>query len=301
MFGLADMIVVEGFNRAFANLRYNPHHLEFITCGYHDTPFLKSLHGEKYIEQIVKLITENKVFIEPGYRLDAVKFPSIAVIASYTESDQFIGDYGDSFEQTVINPIVYKEFDAKGFSEDKKSLIVSKELGVQEVAYPGRVLRAPSGTKYRIVQTEIKDTSVEIFVDVEIDQLLQGWKIQSVDTSKVAAVNTSLSTADVSIQLTTTGDIEVHKLLALVCRYALKWNRKFFESQGLQVSTSSQRYPIITDETQSIIQTQFNLSGKIADSWIIQETVNPAELDYTLCVVPDKNDESKEHVGPFQI
>lgn len=301
MFGLADMTVIEGFNRAFANLRRNPHHLEFITCSYHATPYLRDLHGDKYIEQVVKLITENRIFVEPGYRLDAAKFPSITVIASYTEDQQFIGDYGDSYEQSVVKPTIYKTFDSKALSADKKTLTAPKGLDVELYALPGRVLVAPDNTKYRIVQTVITDAGVEIFTDVEMPQILPSWKIQSLDVSRIAEVNTSLNNADISIQLTTTGDIEVHKLLGLVCRYALKWNRRFFESQGLQVSVSSQSYPTITDETQMIIQTQFRLSGKITDSWIVQESNNPAELDYNMCVVPQKEDESKEHVGPLPI
>jgi hypothetical protein len=129
------------------------------------------------------------------------------------------------------------------------------------------------------------DTTVTIYCTEQLPKKrLIDWQVVTTESSRVAVIHSSGNAANVSIDLKSSGDIETHKLLALVIRYCLRYGRYLMDANGLQVSTSNQNYPAMFDEDQSIFQTVFTLQGKIWDNWIQTEKNNPQGI--SLEVIP---------------
>lgn len=285
MFGLVDMIVIEVIERGLENLRLNPHHLEFILGGYHQSKFLTKLHGGRYVQQCVDYITQNKIHVEPYYVLDTNRIPNIAVLATYHEDTQFFGDYGSTCSTLSMQPKCYAHFDASNISTDKLSLFISSSYKIEDTIRIG-MLVVNGEFSASVTSVFVRDGLTEIYVNKKLPQKLKGWKIQSIATPKYTQTASSLNSANVMIKMKSSGDIEVHKLLCLVLRYCLRFGRVQLDSLGLQNTKLSQEMTVLEDPDQSIFATSFSISGVIADTWINAESEGPAFINLKICAVP---------------
>jgi len=285
MFSVADLIVMNAIEAGLENLRNNPHHLEFILGKYDDTPYMRKLHGSAYIRQCKELILKNKIFVKPYYVLDLAKLPSVAVIAQYTEDVLVLGDYGMQQEMAVIPPIVLGKALGVAWETTGYGLIVNAEEVVDWI-YAGAYLRQGTFTSRidRIVPST-NGTVIIFCVDLLPRLKLIDWQVVTTESSRTATIHSSGNVANVSIDLKTSGDIETHKLIALVIRYCLRFGRYLMDENGLQITTTNQNFPSVYDEEQSIFQTVFTLQGKIWDNWIQSERNNPQGIQ--LEVIPE--------------
>lgn len=287
MFSIADLIVMNAIEAGLENLRNNPSHLEFILGKFDETPYMRKLHGSSYVKQCKDLVLKNKIFIRPYYVLDANRLPSVAVIAQYAEDILVLGDYGMQQETAVIPPIVLGKASGVGWETTGYGLIVEAEEVVHWI-YAGAYLRQDAFTsKIDSIIPSSSDGTVTIFcVDKLPRKRLIDWQVVTTESSRTAVIHSSGNAANVSIDLKSSGDIETHKLLALVIRYCLRYGRYLMDQNGLQISTSNQNFPAMFDEDQSIFQTVFTLQGKIWDNWVQTENNNPQGIQ--LEVIPEQ-------------
>lgn len=286
MFGLADMIVIEVIERGLENLRQNPHHLEFILGGYHQSKFLKKLHGERYVQQCIDYITQNKIHVEPYYVLDTNRIPNIAVLATYHEDTQFLGDYSSTCSTLSLQPKCYAQFDATTLSADKLSVFAASSYKLENTIRPGMLL-VNGDFSATITSVFVRDGQLtEIYINKKAPQKLKGWKVQSIAVPKFTRTASSLNSANVMIKMRSSGDIEVHKLICLVIRYCLRFGRLQLDSLGYQTTKLSQEMTVLEDPDQSIFATSFSMTGVIADTWIDAESTGPEFIDLKICAVP---------------
>lgn len=289
MFAVADLIVLDAIESGLENLRNNPHHLEFILGKYEDTEYMRKLHGSAYVRQCKDFVLKNKITVKPYYVLDAAKLPSVAVVAQYQEEIQVLGDYG--FTQTgpqTVPPVVLGEVSGVAWGEKENELVIGNANSVTEWIYSGSYLvQKDWSSRISLVIPQENDTATVVCEDTIPKKTLVGWKVTTAPSSHTAILNASGNSVTVSIDLKSSGDIEVHKLLALVIRYCLRRGRLLMDENGLQNTISSQNFPIAHDEEQGIYQTVFTLNGKIWDCWI-QEESEDSIPGLTMCAAPAK-------------
>lgn len=285
MFGLADMIVIEVIEKALLNLRNNPHHLEFILGGYHKSDFLKKLHGSNYIRQCVGLILENRLHVSPYYVLDTNRLPNVVVTAIYNEEQQFMGDFGSDCT-LALQPKCYAKFNASELSTDLLTLKVTKPSSLEKVLRPGMFL-CNGDFSVRIDMIVTGPVYTEISSQSPLLNKLSGWEAKSSPQARFTVVNSSLNACTAMLKIKSSGDIETHKLLCMVLRYCLKFSRLSLENLGFQRTSVTQQMTILEDADQSIFATTFQISGVIADSWIVKESTSPEFLDIIMCAVPE--------------
>lgn len=275
MFAVADLIVLNAIESGLENLRLNPSHLEFILGKYEETSYMRELHGSAFVRQCKDLVLQNKIRLRPYYVLDAAKLPSVAVVAQYQESIQVLGDFGTSEDVREIEPEVLGSLMAVGWGEEATDLIIGSAVEVCDWIYAGAYLRQDEWIgKINLIIPQENDRAI-VSCDSEIPKnRLIDWQVVTAPASRIATINASGNEATVSIDLKSSGDIETHKLLAMVIRYCLKKGRLLMDENGLQITTSSQNFPMAFDEEQGIFQTVFTLQGKIWDCWIQSESDN---------------------------
>ena len=303
MFGLSDLIVINAIEDGLANLRANPMHLDFILGMYEHTPFMRALHGSAYIRQCKEFVLNNKIFVKPYYVYDLAKMPSIAVIAQYAEDLQFIGDTGFSEFEGELMPIKLCDILGVAWGEkDEQELIIGNAAAVQPQLYAGCYLRQDRFvTKVDCIIPIDEQRATIVCNDVLPRNRLIDWIAQTASSSRIAVINSSGNTTQVSIDLKSSGDIETHKLLALLVRYCLKRGRFLMDRNGLQISTTNQNFPVMHDEENSIFQTVFNLHGKILDNWIQYDQENQNYQNLTMCADPASAQEGNAKVRGFVI
>lgn len=288
MFAIADLIVLDAIEDGLRNLRENPAHLEFILGKYTDTPYMRKLHGSAFVRQCVDFVTKNKITIKPYYVFDLAKLPSISVIAQYQEDMQVLGDYGAGQDVGELDPVRIGQVLPVEWGTESNELIIGNANEAIEWLYSGAYLSQDDfSTRINLVIPKEHDRAVLVCDDPLPQIRLCDWVVTSAPARRVAILNASGNHATVSVDVKSSGDIETHKLLATVVRYCLKRGRLLMDSNGLQVSSSGQNFPVAYDEEQGIFQTVFTLSGKIWDCWIESEMNNQVP-GLTVCAVPPK-------------
>jgi hypothetical protein len=296
MFSIADLVVVAGLKDALDFLSKNPSHIEFLLGQFCQEPILKIV-GQEYVKKCIDAIQEQRIEVAPYYQMDLKKRPSIAVVASYTEDIQFMGDYGSENPQALTLPAKkYVSFDA--IDIDGCKIVVSSALNLDKILWHGLIL---SNGKEKAKLTGIlkKDNSTEIFIDKELPKntKLSGWGAYSGIYQKGYLINSSVDTVNVQCNFQSVGDYSVHRLMATIIRACLKKQRLWFDSYGLQVSTFSQTPPILSEEAETEFQTIFTINGKVTDSWIAKEYELPDEAaKIVLEIVADSGDDDKDEV-----
>jgi hypothetical protein len=298
MFSIADLVVVAGLKDALDFYSKNPKHIEFILGQFCQKP-ISNIVGQEHIKLAIETIQSQRIEVAPYYQLDQKRRPSIAVVASYTESQQFIGDYGrDEIDHTLTLPAKkYASFDALAINGNK--INVSNGLNLDKILWLG--LFVSNGIEVaKLTGIYKKESVTELFLDKELpkETRLSGWGVYSSAFEKGYVINSS--TEDVSIQCNfqTIGDYSVHRLMATVIRACLKKQRLWFDQYGLQVSTFAQTPPILSSEDETEFQTVFTINGKTTDSWISKEFDLPNEASNILIelIAQSKNPKNEEVV-----
>jgi len=272
MFGIVDLIVVAGIKDALQFLSANPRHIEFILGSFCQGP-IKHMVGQRHIKECVDFIQNNRIEVGPYYQMDLKKRPSVSVVASYVESQQYMGDFGEDQAPVLTLPaLVYAEFNAKAFAGC--GLLVSAGLKLEEKLWVG--MEVTNGTLTKkikgILVREGQDTEIMVN-DPPIPEgtSLAGWKAVSGLRQKGYVVNASTDDVNIQMNLQTLGDYATHRMIATVIRYCLKKQRLWFDQYGLQVATYSQTPPVLTEENEGEYQTIFTINAKFTDTWIAKE------------------------------
>lgn len=293
MFELVDKIVITAVQDKLQFLSENPHHIEFIFQGF-DFPRIKEYVGSSYLNEVVKFVENNRLYVAPAYQLDKAKKPGVFVEANSDESQQYIGDYGSSSSQKIVEP---------------KSL-----LNFSVIAVENGTLKIPNSypllTALRKGAAIKNNTFVSGFTDViergnyfylTLSEAIpdgldmRSWQVMT--SAKYRACVTSSSTDRVSIRLylVTNGDIAQHHIFRTIVKYALKSSRPVFEKYGLQVSSVSVAPAAIVEPTDMEIQSVFSLSGLYTETWIEKEYDLPTEI--ALCLQAKSCDPENEVVN----
>lgn len=276
MFSVADLIVVAGLNDALDFLSKNPSHIEFILGQFCQEPIQKIV-GQEYIKQCIEAIQGQRIEVAPYYQMDLKKRPSVAVVASYTEDIQFMGDYGSEDPNVLTLPAKrYASFNA--LSIDGCKIKVSSALNLDKILWHGLIL-SNGKERVKLIGLLVKNNITELMVDKELPKntKLSGWGVFSGVYQKGYLINSSIDAVNIQCNFQSVGDYSVHRLMATVLRACLKKQRLWFDKYGLQVSTFSQTPPILTEEREMEFQTIFTISGKVTDSWIEKEYELPDE------------------------
>lgn len=271
MFGMADLVTCYVIRDGLQNLASNPDHCRYILGGFTTTP-LSSLVARDHIEQAVKFVTENAINVAPYYELDMQKRPSVAVVSSGGEDTQFIGDFGSyCVSKNKLQPEIYAEFDAKSIEGDEirvpRALKLEDKIWINVIVTNGTVSARVKG----ILVRDGEDTVLLLDKDLPDGTTLKDWKAQSLDRQKGLEIHSSMDKVTVQVNLSTTGQASVHRLLALIIRYTLKRGRQQFEAFGLQVPTFSYTPLMLGDADELEFQTVFTIETKVLDSWIDSE------------------------------
>jgi hypothetical protein len=83
--------------------------------------------------------------------------------------------------------------------------------------------------------------------------------------------NASTDMVTVQMNLCTTGDPSIHRLLSIVLRYCLKSGRMDFENMGFQVPIISYTTLLPSEQTELEWESTYTIEGKFTDSWIDRE------------------------------
>lgn len=294
MFGIADLVTSYVIEQGFRHLVANPSQLHCI-LGLFEAHGLDTLVGPRYVKDCMDLILNNKIAVGPHYNMDLRQKPSISVIASYAEDQIFIGGGHDLQQIGEIQPRVVQRFDAHQIKTD--SVMVSKGYNLTTKFWHGLVavngadefkiigiIRAPEGTDYDELLFD------RMFSEEELARITPATWVMATGTRSITAeMHASIDKITVQMRLVTTGDYEVHRLMATVTRWALKWGRStlLFQRYGIMEPIFSQTPPVGTDDQEPEMETVFTLNGQMTDSWLARTTVSPERID--ICLVADRD------------
>jgi len=123
----------------------------------------------------------------------------------------------------------------------------------------------------------VGDATTQILLkgDVPAGTAFRGWSAQTSSVQKQYEIHASIDNTEIQVKLTTAGEYEVHRLMAVALRYVLKQGRSRFDDLGLQVATFSQSFPMLSDQEQLVYETSFGISCKVTDTWIDHEYALP--------------------------
>ncbi len=299
MMYVADLVVISAINNALKHLKDNPDEAEFLFSGYVCLKPLSELTGGyRFVKQIIDVLSgkdDKKIFVTPFYNMSSLNNYEIFVADSGAETIQFIGDQAPLVHECMPSDL-YLRADASGV-KDKNTLKFLRSTCACDILFTGLV--AVLNDKKAYFQAKIKSISMdEEYVYVELDKelpkngssyKLRDWQFYSSNSSRVVNLHASLDDVSVSVMLRTVGDVELHKLLAIVVRYALKSQRPFLESNGLQVSRiTSRSAPQEDSATQDVaFTTTFNLTCKARDMWVYQKSKIPDRIGLEVIAVSD--------------
>lgn len=272
MIGMSELIVVYVIRKGLEHFVNNPVELQYI-LGSFSSDAIRDMVAPNHIAQCIDFIRNNKILVQPFYDLNTKHRPLISVTSGGVEDTQFLGDSGGYISRVRefdLPPIVYTEFVAVGFSEDRYGLQTTRDYMLHEKLWPGLIITNGvfSGTVDGILQRLGEPTTIYLKEKIPEGTSLVGWKAQSQDRGKGATVGASIDHVSVQITLTTHGDPSVHRLLQILLRGVLKKNRAFFESCGLQVPTFSYQPLMITDPNEMEVESSLKIETKFTDTWV---------------------------------
>lgn len=296
-----DYILTAGIKQRLQFLSENPHHLYYIFEELYCNKNIRDIVGERYIKEAVECIISQRMQVGPAYNIDQQKLPSIVVISSSAEDQQYIGDYGLSQVQKVCPPTIYDTFDATSLrpNNDLNALTTSMDYKLIDKLWHGIFIANgtfSSQLDYAIDDSETNTTTIVLKDPIPIDLItLKGWVSASDDQYRGVVYSSSTEAITSSITLTNSGSYAQHYIYTAVLRYILKSQRMFWDANGLQVSTQSNSIPVIMDQEDQIFQSQFTLQGKYTETWIDHEFMLPNKgAKYNFCMTVEPSNPQDE-------
>jgi len=276
MMGMADLVTTFVINDGLEQLAAHPDQCLFLLGAFCGEP-LNKLVNKDHINQAVELITSKKIIVAPYYELDMKYRPSVGIVASGVEDTQFLGDVGFIQQSLVLNPVTYATFDIKAVNLD--TVNVSAGLNLDQLLVLGCVISIGSFTAKLKGINVVAGQDTVLFLDTTIPPgtPFLNWKASSVPSSKAYEVLSSMDKVTIQVNLLTTGQSSVHRLIALIIRYCLKRGRQYFDQFGLQVPTFSYTPVICTDDSELEFQSTFTIETKVMDSWVFKE-IDPTQI-----------------------
>ena len=296
MFGMADLIILEGVNRGLANFRANPSHLEFILSYLQTADEVKNF-GKDYVKNCIDYINNNKLIVKPYLSGDLNQIPNFVAGATYNETAQYLGQYGTEFtkEQT---PTIYATFDVESY--DGNWVYLDPTQKIEDRVWPRMVVVAGSfiATVKSIMIRNCDTTIMELDKPIPKGTVFKGWKAQLYSEDRIFTCSASMERAIVQCKLTTSGDIGTHRVMCTVIRYCFKYSRLYMDSMGLQNTVVSQGLPVVVDDETPIFETMFSVEGDEHDFWIDHESTVPAAFGFEVIAKSENNAEEDADLSP---
>jgi len=272
MLSISDLIVVQTLKEGFQFLSTRPEHIEFILCGFQENPAIRKLVGPEYVKQAIEYVTQNRFYITPYYEYDVKRTPSVAVVASGGEAQQFLGDYGSEASGPIVcKPRVYVSWDAKAIDVANNTMMVSPEYRLETKLWRG-VLVTDGTQELRVdgvLAREGQDTAIYFKSSTPIAMAaLKGWNSQSGQPRKAYEISSSIDSVNIQCKISTVGDASLHRLAQIIVRYIIKSRRLLLDSQGLQCSTITYSPIILADQEEQLYESVVSIAAKAPESWI---------------------------------
>lgn len=306
MLYITDLVVVAAVNKAIEHLKQNPDELEFLLSGYMCLkPIAELTGGYAYVKQLMDVIlgvNDKKLIVSTYYNPNPTSNYELFVIGSGGEATQFLGDQGH-ISTYETKPTVYLTANASGIASSN-TLKFLKSTCACDILFPSLVAVLNDGS-CQFVAKVVSVINSEDYVHVSLDKdiplsgskpKLNGWQFLSPNPYQIVDTHSSGDQINIQMLLRTTGDAELHKLFAMIVRYALKSQRVFMTANGIQVSRVSQSPLSEEGSTQDMIFTSnFTLSGTAFDTWINSKQQAPDRVVFELTAVPQdpENEEVK--------
>lgn len=284
-FNITDVLIVSVIKDKLKFLANNPSHLEFILGMFIEYPEIKEFVGAEHVKNCIDFVTKNEIHVAPFYEQDVKRRPSIVVVCSGHEQDQFIGDSSGQYiiESKNLPATVFAEWDVSGY--DGTIMKVAKEYSLDKKLWHNVIIKnGDFESRLDGIRKEADADYVYLKDEIPVTVSLKGWKSTSSVPKGGLKIAASSDDVTAQIKLTTTGDYSTHRLLATVLRYCIKKARLDFDYYGLQISTFSYTAPMATEENEMEFETGFVLTGKAVDHWIESEfNVNDDASNIQVC------------------
>jgi len=277
MFGVLDLVTVTMIEKRIEHFKNNPDWLEYILCGYHGNRALFDMVGAEYIKQSIEYISQTKINVLPYYNPDLKQSPSISVIVSGNEHQQYIGELGfqelaPASKQTVMsNPIVVAEWNAK--SIDGNVMSVPPELSLDTKLWPGIIIT--NGTVSAVLDGIVDASTLCLKEDLPAGIEPRGWRAQTAGSNKIYNISSSTDSVSVQCKLTSHGEPGNHRLLGLLLRASLKSSLLNFDKIGFQNTKISYTPMVLTNQEEMEYESVYSIDGVFTETWIASEVQGP--------------------------
>lgn len=293
---LPHIVVLHSIKSSIEFLKNNPEHITFLLGGYQLNADLAAIYGAHFIDQAIRWITNNEIQFALGYRLDIAKVPSICVMYEGGQEDQqFIGDFG-SYVPVKVTPTTYaSNFLAKDVDADG-NLVVSAQSYLEKKIWSRLILK--KGAISRVIQSLTRDASGDLVLNldapIELSDGLSHWDVVSCVDTKVRVVGASLDDVRVKVFMDVAGDPELGEILSCLMRYILKQSRMHLINNGLNNCTFSHSSIMRNDnyEGTNVWSTEYTITGKLTDQWILLDVDNIDRVILTLSA--DQSEDTPE-------
>lgn len=297
MFGILDLITVKIIESGFEQFKRNPDRLEFLLCGYHADQAMFDYVGAEYIKEAIEFITTNRMSIFPYYQPGNKQSPSIAVIASGNESQQFLGDHGYQIEaprQTVMSqPKIIAEWTASAI--DGNIMTVPPELALDTRLWPGVYIT--NGRDKVVLDGIVNASTLCLKTDLPANSDPRGWRAETGGSNRIYTINSSMDRVAVQCRLSSHGEPANHRLLGVVLRAILKSSRLKFDQLGFQNTRISYTPIMLTNNDEMEFESVYTIEGDFTEQWVYSEgqSIDPA-ANNTLSTTAVHSDANKGKV-----
>ena len=298
MLYIPDLVVISAVNRALERLRNNPDELEFLLSGYMCLkPVAELTGGYAYVKQLMDVIlgvNDKKLIVSTYYNTNQTSNYELFVVASGGESTMFLGDQGQ-VSSCEVSARVYLTANASKVL-DKRTLKFLKSTCACDIVFPSMTAYLKDGDcefSAKVVSVINHEDYVHVTLDKDVPlsgskPKLNGWQFKSPVDYQVVDTHASGDSVSVQLLLRTAGDAELHKLFAMIVRFALKSERQFMTTNGLQVSRVSQSPLSEEGSTQDIVFTSnFSLNATAFDHWIYSKSTPPDRVSLEVTATSD--------------
>lgn len=280
MLHATDLVVLAAIKDNMKHLQENQDELELVLSNFIDISVVKNLMRDpiKYVRQAIDVINgKNGVALEyfQAYTTQSSPNYAIYVKASNTEDLQYMNDFG-TYQEITINPKLYATENAIGL-HDEYTLIFDPTRYMGNKIFTGlKAINRSANFEASVIDLVVhSDNSTWVtlnqLVPVALNKpVLAGWEFQSPTARRTYRLHGSGDQVNVQVALRTAGDIELHRVFAMLVRYCLKRGRQsHFEFNNFQKTTVVQS-EVEQDSMRPDIgfETFFTVSGVSHDMWV---------------------------------
>lgn len=270
----SDLLIQSAIKYAIADIRANPHLLDYCFNWMANDDLTNKIYGDKEKQTAKDWVLSHEIFVSMNYRTDDPKFPMISIgLNSSVEDTSILSDVNSTSQEDIvtkevleINKYILGPFNPESYNSITGELVFPEDFDTNKIV-PGMTLYSYK-SNVGIPILEVVDTRTiiiqpQVTIDLSIIYVAPRNKITTV------TLESCIFKEAYSIRCLVQGDplqlLYLHTLLVFIL---MRYKEELFEKRGFDRSTvSSGPITVDTSEPQYIYARDVNIVGFVRQYW----------------------------------